>query len=120
MIKKKDLSITNKEKHDLVTECIEMVGEKFGDLVYKHDGCRILQAMLKYGQREQRKLIAENLKGQFVDLMQSKYAHYLASKLYYYAPEVEQKQFIRSEVQAQISKLILHQYASEVIEYIYC
>jgi len=47
--------------------------------------------MLKYGNREHRRLIADKLKDQYVDLMTSKYAHYLASKLYYYAPEPEQK-----------------------------
>lgn len=79
------------EKHQLVQECIDMTGEKFTDLIFKHDGCRILQAMLKYGNREHRRLVADKLKDQYVDLMQSKYAHYLASRLYYYAPEPEQK-----------------------------
>ena len=52
--------------------------------------------------------------------MTSKYSHYLASKMYYFAPEASQKAFLRSEVQSQIGKLILHSYASEVVEYIYC
>jgi hypothetical protein len=56
----------------------------------------------------------------FVTLMTSKYSHYLASKAFYYAPEPSQKAFIRSAVQNQIQKLILHTYAAEVIEYIYC
>lgn len=41
-------------------------------------------------------------------MMTSKYAHYLASKLYYYAPEDSQKEFLRKEVASQIQKLIVH------------
>ena len=40
--------------------------------------------------------------------------------MYFYAPEDSQKAFIRGEVQGQLNKLILHAYASEVVEYIYC
>ena len=41
-------------------------------------------------------------------MLTSKYAHYLASKLYQYAPLPEQKQYLRKEIQQQISKLIVH------------
>jgi len=30
------------EKCELVKECIELIGPKFEELLYKHDGCRIL------------------------------------------------------------------------------
>lgn len=51
--------------------------------------------------------------------MQQKYAHYLASRMYSFAPLDEQKATFRKQVSAQIGKLILHAYASEVIEFIY-
>lgn len=50
--------------------------------------------------------------------MSQKYSNHLAKKAYYYSTP-EQKKYFRTEINQQISKLILHQYASEVIEYIY-
>ena len=49
LIKKKELG--NEEKHTLVAECIEMIGDKYTELCFKHDGCRVLQALIKYGNR---------------------------------------------------------------------
>lgn len=48
-MKKRELA--NAEKHVLVAECIKLIGEKYTELCYKHDGCRVLQALLKYGNR---------------------------------------------------------------------
>lgn len=49
LMKKKDFSQTNESKAALVQECIDAIGEKFSELIYKHDGCRIIQAMIKHG-----------------------------------------------------------------------
>jgi hypothetical protein len=40
MMKKKE--VTNAEKHELVQESIKLIGEKYHELCYKHDGCRVL------------------------------------------------------------------------------
>jgi len=42
-MKKKELT-TNETKEAIVKECIEMIGEKekFKELIFKHDGCRIV------------------------------------------------------------------------------
>ena len=40
MMKKKEIS--NEEKHALVDESIKTINEKYVDLLYKHDGCRLL------------------------------------------------------------------------------
>jgi hypothetical protein len=42
LMKKKELKQTNENKATLVQECIDSIGDKFGELIYKHDGCRIL------------------------------------------------------------------------------
>jgi len=49
-------------------------------------------------------IIVDSLKEYFLELAGSKYAHYLASKLYYYAPENEQKAFLRKQMALQMSK----------------
>jgi hypothetical protein len=66
-----------------------LIGEKFKELIYKHDGCRVIQALLKYGSVKQRDLLTEKIKEDFVHLMTNKYSHYLASKAYHYAPNDE-------------------------------
>ena len=116
-MKKKEMS--GPEKHELVQECINAIGEKYTELCFKHDGCRILQALVKFGNRPQRELVVEKLKDEYVTLMQQKYSHYLASKLYLYAPLDSQKEFFRKQIAAQMNKLVMHAYGSEVVEYIY-
>jgi len=116
-MKKKE--IPNAEKHKLVDECIEAIGEKYQELCFKHDGCRVLQSLVKYGNRPQRELVCEKLKEHYLHLTSTKYSHYLASKAFHFAPLPEQKAFFRNVVNQNMSKLILHSYASEVIEYIY-
>lgn len=118
MMKKKEIS--NEEKHALVDESIKHIADKYVELLYKHDGCRLLQALLKYGNKPQRELVTDKIKEHFIHLMTSKYSHYLASKLYYFAPREDQKAFLRSEVAGSMQKLIMHAYAAEVVEYIYC
>jgi len=85
MMKKKDIS--NDEKHTLVDESIKHIGEKYAELCFKHDGCRLLQALIKYGNKPQRELVCNKIKEHYLHLMTSKYSHYLASKMYYFAPE---------------------------------
>jgi len=50
----KKREVPNEEKHRLVAECIELIGDKYTELCFKHDGCRVLQALIKHGNRPQR------------------------------------------------------------------
>lgn len=59
-MKKKEMS--GDEKHAIVQECIDSIGEKYEALCYKHDGCRVLQSLVKFGNRPQRILIVDKLK----------------------------------------------------------
>jgi len=67
-MKKKDMS--GEEKHALVQECMDMIGDKYSELCYKHDGCRVLQALIKFGNRPQRSTLVDKLKDNYVVLMQ--------------------------------------------------
>jgi hypothetical protein len=78
-----------RDKHDLVENCLQLIGDKYMDVCLKHDGSRILQALIKFGHREHRIKIVEALKDKYVELACGNYAHYLASKMYYYAPTNE-------------------------------
>lgn len=115
----KKREVNNEEKHKLVEECIALVKDKYHELCYKHDGCRVIQAMIKYGNRPQRELVVKNIENEFLHLMTQKYSHYLASKAYQYAPTDEQKARFRALVNSQIVKLLQHTFAAEVVEFIY-
>ena len=60
LIKKREMG--NAEKHVLIDECIESIGDKYTELCFKHDGCRVLQALIKYGNKPQRILVIDKLK----------------------------------------------------------
>ena len=38
----KKREVKNDEKHKLVDECITLIGDKYKELCYKHDGCRVI------------------------------------------------------------------------------
>ena len=88
----------NAERHSIIDDCFAQIGDKWYDLLYKHDGCRILQAFLKYGNRPQRETVVDKIKDQFVHLASQKYSHYLASKMFVFAPREDQKTFLRKEL----------------------
>ena len=98
--------VSNEEKHTLVAESIELIQDKYTELCFKHDGCRVLQALMKHGNRPQRELVVSKISAQYLHLMQNKYSHYLASKAYHYAPTEELKANFRSMVNSQIVKLL--------------
>lgn len=99
LMKKKEKGPEAKDlKHGLVGKSIDLIGDKWLELCYKHDGSRILQSLLKFGNRVHRVTIVNHLSEHFVELATSKYAHYLASKMYYYAPENEQKADMRKQM----------------------
>ena len=68
-MKKKELKITDENKYQIVAECMEIIKDKFESLIFKHDGCRILQALIKHGSKEHKNTIIENIKGHIVQLM---------------------------------------------------
>mmetsp|Transcript_8408 Transcript_8408/g.14064 ORF Transcript_8408/g.14064 Transcript_8408/m.14064 type:complete len:252 (+) Transcript_8408:112-867(+) len=119
LMKRKEFKQSEENKHSLVQESIDIIGDKFKDLIYKHDGCRIVQALIKHGNVKQKTHVLEQIKEHMVTLISQKYSKHLAQKAYFYAPTPQLKKFILTQINQQINKLIMHQYASEVVEYIY-
>lgn len=58
-MKKKEMK--NEEKHKLVEESMALIKDKYKELCFKHDGCRVIQAMVKYGNRPQRETIVKEI-----------------------------------------------------------
>lgn len=117
IMKKADIGLENKV--DIIKECTELINHKYEDLIYKHDGCRIVQQMIKHGSKDQKAKIIDEIKPYCLKMMESKYSNHLVQKAYYYSPNLEQKKYFRKQINGSISKLIMFQNASEVIEYIY-
>ena len=69
------------ERKVLVAELFELVTGRVKDFVLKHDAVRIVQTAIKYANLEQRKMMARELKGEFRQLAESRYAKFLIGKL---------------------------------------
>jgi hypothetical protein len=65
LMQKSEIKLTKMEREQIVGECLEIIGDKFNELVLKHDGCRILQALIKYGTKEQKLSTITKLKDEF-------------------------------------------------------
>ena len=53
---------------------MDVLRGKVKDIVFKHDASRIVQTAVKWGGAKERNEIAEELKGQYKELAQSKYS----------------------------------------------
>lgn len=106
-------------KQELVKECMDLIKDDYSGMIYKHDGCRILQQMIKHGSFSQKETIIEAIKPFFTQLMQQKYSYHLACRAYYYAPTKALKNYFHGQINSGIGKLVIHQFAAEVIEYVF-
>ena len=101
------------------------------DIVFKHDASRIIQTIVRYGGQTERNQVAEELKGNYRELAQSKYSkvsitqaplsssnveplpQFLVTKLIRFCPT--HRVSILQEFQSHVLKLLLHREASSVI-----
>mmetsp|Transcript_35480 Transcript_35480/g.41045 ORF Transcript_35480/g.41045 Transcript_35480/m.41045 type:complete len:277 (-) Transcript_35480:998-1828(-) len=118
-VKKGDLKPNKEQKVELVNNCLEILGEDFKKFAFKHDSCRVLQSMIKHGNVEQKTLIIAKCMDMFTDLMTNKYSHHLAYRIVQYCSDETQKKNLISIVISKIGTLIMHMFASEVVELLY-
>ena len=55
-----------------------LIADKYNELIFKHDGCRILQALIKHGSMAQKEKIIDEIKDNIQTMMTQKYSIYLA------------------------------------------
>ena len=94
IMKKKDIGMDNKQ--DIVKEAIDLINHKFEDLIFKHDGCRIVQQLIKHGSMKQKEAIIDEIKPYAIRMMTQKYSNHLAQKAFYYSPSANQKAYFRN------------------------
>jgi pumilio family protein 6 len=73
--------VPKEERGELLGELFEIVTGRVKDFVFKHDSVRTIQCALKYSTMPQRHMIAEELKGNYKNLAESRYAKFLIGKL---------------------------------------
>ena len=67
-------SIPTKERQKHVRDLMDLIRGKVHDIVFKHDASRIVQTIVKYGGQKERDEVAVELKGKYLELIQSKYS----------------------------------------------
>ena len=72
LARQKNLSRPDRAKH--IHALMDVIRGKVRDIVFKHDASRIVQTVVKYGGTKERNEIAEELKGRYKELAQSKYS----------------------------------------------
>lgn len=87
--------------------------------MFKHDSVRVVQCALKYATPEQRTQIAEELKGSYRELAESKYAKFLVAKLISEDKSQTVRDVVVPEFYGHVKRLIRHPEASWIMDDIY-
>ncbi|KAJ5098873.1 hypothetical protein N7532_005874 [Penicillium argentinense] len=106
------------QRKKLIKELFEIIIGRVRDFVFKHDSVRVIQTALKYGNLEQRKQIAQELKGNYRELAQSRYGKFLVGKLIVHG-DTETRDMIIPEFYGHVKRLIRHPEGSWILDDIY-
>jgi pumilio homology domain family member 6 len=93
-------------KPDIVKKIIKLVNGNYSELCFKHDGCRVLQGSIKYGDKKQRYEIIQNLIPHVYNLISKKYSIYLALKMVKYAENKQKEEIVKQGIYPNFSKII--------------
>ncbi|ERT01282.1 uncharacterized protein SPSK_07141 [Sporothrix schenckii 1099-18] len=110
--------VPKEERQKLVDELFSITTGRMRDFVLKHDAVRAVQTAVKYSTPEQRKDIAKELQGAYVQMAESKYAKFLVGKLLVQNDEATRAMII-SEFYGKVKKLINHPEASWILDDVY-
>eukprot|EP00742_Colponemidia_sp_Colp-10_P004625 GILJ01004936.1.p1 GENE.GILJ01004936.1~~GILJ01004936.1.p1 ORF type:complete len:750 (-),score=181.24 GILJ01004936.1:132-2381(-) len=109
---------TKAEKHKLIDGGLLLLKGKMVELALKHDASRVIQSLLKFGHREHRNTVIEEMKDSIIALSMSKYAHFLVMKMLFYSTPEQQKAIIQQFLGHTV-KLLSHVEAGQVVELAY-
>lgn len=106
------------ERKELVAELFSIITGRVRDFVFKHDSVRVIQCALKYANQEQRRQIAQELKGDVRPLAESRYGKFLVAKMVQDRDE-QIRDAIIPEFYGHVRRLINHPEASWIVDDIY-
>ena len=110
--------VAKDERQKLVAELFAIVTGQVRDFVFKHDSVRVVQCAVKYATVAQRRGIAQELKGNFCALAESRYAKFLLAKLITDG-DGETRAMIIPEFYGHVRRLMSHPEASWILDDIY-
>ncbi|KAI1629421.1 armadillo-type protein [Exophiala viscosa] len=105
------------QRDELVKELFDIISGRVKDFVFKHDSVRVIQCALKYATPDQRRQITQELKGQYRELAESKYAKFLIAKMV--VGNDESRDAVVEEFCGHVKRLIRHPEASWILDDIY-
>lgn len=105
------------ERDQLVKELFEIISGRVTEFVFKHDSVRVIQCAVKYATPAQKKQIALELKGNYRELAESKYAKFLIAKMV--TDDDEVRDAVVQEFYGHVKRLIRHPEASWIVDDIY-
>ncbi|KAJ1766572.1 Pumilio y domain member 6 [Coemansia sp. RSA 1813] len=94
-----------------------LIQGRIKEITFKHDMSRVVQTCLKYGDADQRSVIAEELNGSYVDLSRSTYGRHILVRMLKYCPK--QRPDIIQSFYGNVRKLVRHKDAASVLEECY-
>ena len=106
------------ERRVLVAELYGLITGRVKDFVLKHDSVRAIQTALKYANRDQRRMIAWELKGEYRGLAESKYAKFMIGKLLVHGDD-EIRDLIIPEFYGYVRRMMKHPEAAWILDDIY-
>ena len=106
------------ERKTLIAELFDIITGRVKDFVFKHDSVRVIQTALKYANLDQKKMIAKELKGEYKNLAESKYAKFLVGKLLVRGDE-EVRDMVVPEFYGNVRRMIKHPEASWILDDVY-
>lgn len=109
--------VAQDERDILVKELFDIITGQVRDFVFKHDAVRVVQCLLKYSNVEQRRQIAEELKGSYRELAESRYAKFLIAKLVVQDNQI--RDMIVPEFYGHVKQLMRNSEASWIVDDIY-
>ncbi|KAI1845312.1 hypothetical protein JX266_008622 [Neoarthrinium moseri] len=110
--------VPKEERHQLVEELFSIATGRIKEFALKHDTVRVVQTAIKYSNVERRKMIANELKGTYAQLAESKYAKFLIGKIMAEGDK-EIRDLIVPEFYGKVRKMINHPEASWILDDIY-
>ncbi|KAJ3411192.1 pumilio domain member 6 [Chytridiales sp. JEL 0842] len=109
--------IEPKVRQEHMRQLMELITGHVHEITFKHDAARMIQCAVKYGNQEQRDIIAKELKGSYLTLMKSQYGKFIVSKILNYCPKYRGD--VITEMYGKVRKLMRHRDAALVVEEAY-
>ncbi|KAK3066629.1 hypothetical protein LTS18_001595, partial [Coniosporium uncinatum] len=110
--------VPKEERRKLVEELYGIITGRVKEFVLKHDATRVIQTALKYAKQDQRIMIANELKGEYKTLAESKYAKFLVGKLLVSGAD-QCRDIIVPEFYGHVKRMINHPEASWILDDVY-